>query len=438
VARLVTVAAIAVLAVIVGVTRHSSPYVLHARFRDAGQLVAGDLVKVGGHQVGTVGAIDLSPGGLADVRLDISAPGIVPIRQGTLATIGQISLTGVANRFVGLTLGGGIPIPDRGTLPDSQTRGIVDLDTLLDSLTPQVRADVGQILSTGAYLVAQPTASSVNRLAMYLNPALSQTSGLAAQIAAGRPALARLVSGAATVVSALAPHANELAQAVTGTATALQQVASRRSALADAVERAPGVLHQGTGVLTDLRHSLGVLDPALGDLRSVAPRLAALLRAFVPAATRAIPTIAGAEALIPKAKAALLELLPVERRATPAVISLTAALGSVTPILAGARPYVPDAVAGLLVAGGSDGGGYDANGHYLRAGVTLSGSASGLLGALTLLGGVPGTVSPLTGQRVGLLSRCPGGATTPASAGGNPWTTPDAQGNLCNPADDQR
>jgi phospholipid/cholesterol/gamma-HCH transport system substrate-binding protein len=436
--RFIAILAIIATALIVTVNGHSSNYVLHARFRDAGQLVAGDLVTVGGHQVGTVGAIGLSPDGLADVELDISAPGIVPIRRGTLATIGQLSLTGIANRFVGLTLGGGSPISDGGILPAGQTRGIVDLDTLLDSLTPPVRANLEQILSTGASIAAQPTASSLNRLASYLNPALSQTAGLAAQINAAGPALARLVSGAATVASALAPHADELAQAVTGTATALREVASRRSALADAVGRAPGALRDGTGVLTDLGDSLRRLDPALVDLRPAAPGLSALLTALVPAARRAIPTIAGTEALIPKARAALRGLPRVERRATPAVLSLTASLGPLTTILDGLRPYMPDAVAGILAAGGSDGGGYDANGHYLRAGVTVTGAASGLLGALTLLGGAPGTLSPLTGQRVGLLSRCPGGATAPASAGGNPWTTFGGAGSLCDQADDQR
>jgi phospholipid/cholesterol/gamma-HCH transport system substrate-binding protein len=435
--------AIALVAVVIVLFAGGSTYVLHADFSDAGQLVKGDLVTVAGHQVGSVGSIKLTDNGLADVELDISDQSITPVHAGTIATIGQLSLTGVANRFVGLSLSGaGHPVHSGGTLPVTQTRGIVDLDTLLDALTPKVRASLQQLLRTGAYLVRQPTASQINRLTRYLNPALSQTAQLGGEIAADRFALSRLVSSSAEVATALAQRNSDLGSAVNNTAATLREVAGARAALADSLVRAPAVLRQGTGVLRDVNYSLGILDPVLRDLRPVAPRLARLLTVLVPTARDAIPTIKGVQALLPSAKAALEGLPPVERKATPAIRSLTSSLSGIIPILAGLRPYAPDVVAGFFNGvGGATGGTYDANGHYLKSLLTVQGGGGSLSGILSLLGGATGSLGAFNGGRTGLLSPCPGGGGPPVADRSNPWTSPDLlpkTGTLCDPAHDQR
>ncbi len=418
---------IAVIAVGIVLITGGSTYVLHAQFSDAGQLVSGDLVTVAGHQVGSVGSVKLANNGLADIELDISDTSIAPVHAASRATIGQLSLTGVANRFVGLTLdSGGRAIASGGTLPSTQTHGIVDLDVFLDALTPRVRASLQKILKTGAYLVHRPTAGSLNEAATYLNPAFSQTAQLSGEIVADRFALQRLVSSTANLSDALAARSADLAGAVTNTAITLRAVASQRVALQDILTRAPGVLQQSRGVLADVDYTLHVLNPALRDLQPVGPRLATLLRVVVPAARNAIPTIAGVQALIPTAKAALLGLPPVERQATPAVRSLTSALRGIMPILSGLRPYTPDVVAGFFNGvGGSTGGSYDANGHYLKSMLTVQGGGASLTGLLSLLGPLTGSLGPFNGGRTGLTAPCPGGGGPPAADGSNPWTTPD-------------
>jgi phospholipid/cholesterol/gamma-HCH transport system substrate-binding protein len=290
VARLTATVAVAIAAVasVIVLVSGGSNYVVHAEFTDAGQLVNGDLVTIAGHQVGSVGNITLTNNGLADVELEISDSSVTPIRTGTDATIGQLSLTGVANRFVGLSLGGGAPIPSGGTLPATQTRGIVDVDVLLDALTPKVRASLQQIIKTSAYFVSQPTAAQINRSIVYFNPALSQSTQLGAEVVADRAALDRLVASSADVSTALA---------------------ARNAAVGGLVTSAAAWLR---------------------DLRPVAPRLDTLLRTVVPAARNAIPTISGARALVPGARRALIGLPRVANEAVPAITSLTSALNGTT------------------------------------------------------------------------------------------------------------
>jgi phospholipid/cholesterol/gamma-HCH transport system substrate-binding protein len=437
--------AIAAAAVVIVLVSGGSSYTIHAEFTDAGQLVNGDLVTLAGHQVGSVGKITLTNQGLASVDLNISDSSITPIRSGTVATIGQLSLTGVANRFVGLSLGPGKPIHNGGVLPPTQTRGIVDLDVLLDTLTPQVRTSLQRILKTGAYFFRQPTAAALNRSILYFNPALSQSTQLGAEVVSDKFALDRLVSSSANVATALAQRSGDLSGAVTNTAQALREVASQRAALQDSISRSPAVLHQGTGVLRDTNFTLKILNPVLKDLQPVAPRLGTLLRLTVPTARDAIPTIAGVQALVPSAIRALKALPPVVKEAIPAVTSLTSALKPLIPVLAGLRAYAPDVIGGFFNGvGGAAGAGYDANGHYLKGQLSVQAGGSTLTGLLNTLGGLlgktVGTATGLTGARSGLTATCPGGGAPPAADGSNPWNQaelPAATGTLCNPANDE-
>ncbi len=432
----------AAIVAVVALATSGSTYVLHAQFSNAGQLVGGDLVTVAGHQVGSIGSIRLTDHGLADVELDISDQGITPLRQGTLATIGQLSLTGVANRFVGLSPGAGPPIPSGGTLPPSQTRGIVDLDAFLDSLTPPVRASIQRFFGASAFLVAQPTASQLNELLRYLNPSLSQNAVLGSEIVSDKFALDRLISSTAEVSSALAARSSDLGSAVSSTAATLREIASERAALQDSLVRAPAVLGRGTGVLADVNHTLGVLTPALSDLQPVAPRLARLLEVLTPTERSAAATIAGVQALVPAAETALGSLPQVERSALPAVSSLTRALSQSTPLLAGFRPYAPDVIAGFFNgSGGAAGGGYDANGHYLKSLLAVQGTPASYATLVATLGKLSGSLGPFNGARTGLLAPCPGGGGPPAADRSNPWIAPDVEprtGVICDPAHDQK
>jgi phospholipid/cholesterol/gamma-HCH transport system substrate-binding protein len=389
-----------------------------------------------------VGNINLTGNGLADVELDITDPSLTPLRQGTMATIGQTSLTGVANRFVALSPGTGPTLPSGSALSPEQTRGIVDLDTLLNALTPRVRHSLESLLRSGAYMVAQPTASQFNQSLRYSNPALIQATQLETELADNRSALGGLISSTAQLSRALAAHSQQLGGAVHQTAAVLREIATQRSALADSISRAPAVLTQSSRVLTHLGGTLRVLDPVLVHLRPAAVGLSGLLRAVVPAAHNALPTIRALRQLVPGAEAALVGFPPVERVATPAVQSLTTLLQVISPSLSSLRPFAPDVVAGFFNGvGGAPAGGYDANGHYLHGEATVQGGGSTLTGLLNLLGGKTGTLGPFHGERTKLVAPCPGGGGPPAADRSNPWTNPPLLPNapvVCKPSNDQR
>jgi len=78
------------------------PYEVTARFVNAGQLVKGNPVESGGVAIGSVSKIVITPDANADITLKIKRPS-APLRGGTIATIRQSSLSGLANRYVDLS-----------------------------------------------------------------------------------------------------------------------------------------------------------------------------------------------------------------------------------------------------------------------------------------------------------------------------------------------
>jgi len=112
----------------------------HLIFGEAGQLVRGNQVQVGGVPVGSVTNIQLTHDFKADVTIHVDSS-LTPLHEGTVAQVRQPSLSSVANRYVNLTPGPNNrpALPDGATLPASATKEIVDLDTLFNTLDPKTR-----------------------------------------------------------------------------------------------------------------------------------------------------------------------------------------------------------------------------------------------------------------------------------------------------------
>lgn len=429
-------AAAVVAVVVILLSASGGPYVLHARFQDAGQLVTGDQVQLGGHAVGSVTDISITPRGLADVRMEITDDQLKPMHLGTTATIGSPGLSGVANRYVRVDPGpGDAPeIPDGGVLAPEQTQGIVDIDTLLDSIDRPSRIRIREILREAADVFDAPTGDRANTAFALLNPAFGRSAALGNELVRDQAGLERLIRSTADVSSTLARRRRELAGGVAGTAAVFQDVATRRRELEDVLRRTPPVLRQATKVLAHTRATLTAVDPTIRHLRPVAAVAARLLRDIVPVARDTGPAVADIRGLLPLARRTLEPLPELARTTVPALRSLVTALTGLAPIVSGLRPYTPDLIAGFFEGfGGNASGYYDANGQFAR--ITFASGPGSVAGGLAAAAGTPPPNS--AGYRTGVTARCPGAASEPAEDRSNPWIPTDL-GKLCDPAQTPR
>jgi phospholipid/cholesterol/gamma-HCH transport system substrate-binding protein len=421
-------AAVAVATVTLG--PGSSSYVVNAQFPDAGQLVTGGLVQVGGRKVGQIRAIRLTDNGLAEVEMTIDDDSVRPLHRGTRATIRTAGLSGVANRFVELAPGppSTAEIPDGGVLPPSQTRGVVDLDAVLNAFDPALRRDFRGIVRDASVALNATTARQTNAGLELLNPAVSQLTELGRELTRDEAALRSLLTHTASVARVLARHRRALGSGIEATGGVFEAVASEREALADALDRAPESLRLTTRTLRRVRTTtLPAVEPLLRRMLPAIAPLEDVLRVVRPTLAHAKPVMRRLRELLPAAQRVLAPLPALERAASPALASGTKALGDALPSVAGLRPYTPDLVSGLFLGfGGSTSGSYDANGHYMRVYLETS------------TGSLPGLVPPgdLAGVRHRVEARCPGAAEEPAPDGSNPW--PEGGGDSCDRADGHR
>jgi phospholipid/cholesterol/gamma-HCH transport system substrate-binding protein len=409
----------------------TSSYVIHARFIDAGQLVAGAPVEVGGERVGDVDDLSITPDGQADVRLRLKPNRWLPLHRGTTATIRTPGFSGVANRYVDLVPGplGSAEIPNGGVLGTDETRPIVDLDEVLDMFDAKTRDDVRRFVSGSAEIYAG-NAQDINDTIRYLNPALSQTRALTHELARDKRAFGNLLVDASTVVASLAPRSHDIEQGVGNTGTTLAALASEREAFGDALTRTPALFRRATGSLVDIREAIADVRPAIRDARPLAQPSARIFRSLDPVSRRSVPVVRDARELMGPLKRTLAGIPSLAGVGVDALRSTASAVHDGRPIFEGLRPYAPDLGAALFGGlGASTMAAYDANGHYARAALTEPGN-SGVLAPLLQL-----HLDPVRDSRFGLDARCPGAAAEPAEDLSNPWI-PDES--ICDPEDNHR
>lgn len=425
VGRLFTLAAVALAVVAVGFVMFGGveSYEVTLTIENAGQLVPGNEVKVGGVPVGKVEDIQLTKDARARLRLSIDDDELAPFHRGTTATVRSTSLSGIANRYVAIAPGpnDAEAIPDGGEIPGEDTRAAVDLDQVLNSLDAATQRDLDRFIRASSKLTKGHEKEAGEGLRA-LNPALSQSARTARELASDRRALERFVVESAGVSSAVASRPADLDQLVGHAASSIGALARQDVALDSALRRFPSTLRSTNTTLVNLRSTLAALRPAIAEAKPVAPLLSAALELLQPLARQATPLLPRVRATVEGPLLRVLQRLPdLAGSAVPAFESTVKVADAVLPIVREARPYTPDVVGGLMNGfGGTTAGYYDANGHYVR--ISFQGSFATAEGEGTL---VPSGKGGLAGYRTGADKRCPGAGTQPGADGSNPWRPAD-------------
>lgn len=413
--------ALVVLALLVVFVTRDGSHTYRLVFENAGQLVNGDIVRIGGTGVGEVTGIELTEDRRAEVTVSVSDE-FAPLHRGTTAVIRAQGLIGSANRHVDIS-----PAPnykpelEDGALLDAEkTTSIVELDQLFNTLDAPTRKGLDDVVHGFAdWYKGQER--NANRSARYFPPALASGTKLFQEISRDSETFQEFLVETSKAMGTIAENKEDLTDWVGNTGTTLEAIASDTESLRQAVVELPPALRQGSDTFVALRPALDDLERFVLESEPAADAFPPFLRRLKTLTEYSVPTFKSLRLLFngPGAGNDLYDtfrdLPPLDRLAKGSFPRARKSLRDSTPVWGFIRPYVPDFVAWLRSFGGAMGT-YDANGHYAR---TMP-----IFDAFNFVDDAEGghyTPKPPAERgrspylKLGNLRRCPG-ASTPAPA----------------------
>jgi phospholipid/cholesterol/gamma-HCH transport system substrate-binding protein len=406
-------------------------YRVTAEFTNAGQLVNGNEVRVAGSSVGTVDDIKVTSDGQAEVTFTVNDD-YAPLRRGTRAIIKQISLSGIANRYIDLHLGpdNREEIEDGGRIEADQTETAVELDQVFAIFNEETRGSLQDFIK-GQADTLRGSGRELRAGIHYLNPALSTGSRLFEELTEDEALLEEFLVDSARLVNTLASRRDDLTGVVSNLNSTFGALGSQQDALAESVERLPPFMRRANTTFVNLRAALDDVDPLVDASKPVVRRLEPFLDQARLFARDGEPTFRDLSRTIRRSGETndLIELIdsfpPLARVAMDtrringaprrgAFPETVEALRRSTPNIAFGRPYTLDFVGWMDDF--STTGAYDALGGFSRAWINFSEVLHG-----------PG---PKTGQ----FRRCPGANEMPAPDGTNVFSGSEAAALDCDPS----
>jgi phospholipid/cholesterol/gamma-HCH transport system substrate-binding protein len=395
-------------------------------FQNAGQLVKGDDVQVGGRRVGSIRSIELTGDNRARVRVEVQEP-VAPLREGTRAVIRLTSLSGIANRYVALTPApsDSKALPDGGRLEFDSTTDVVDLDQVFNTLDPEARKDLQGVIE-GFAAQYQGKGREAGESAEYFNPFLSSSRRLVSELTRDEGALTDLIVNTSRAVTAIAERRDDLSSLVGNANATSRAIGQENVALARALGLLPTTLRRANTTFVNLRATLDDLDVLVAESKPATRRLAPFLRELRPLVADARPTIRDLRRLVTRSGPdndlidATRKLFGLQRVAGPTFAHSRQSLQKAQPVLEFVRPYIPE-FEGWVRDFGMGAANYDANGHFARI--------QPIFNAFSFTddpaGGVlepQGLDKKFDGLQTNMVKRCPGAASQPAQDNSTPYT----------------
>jgi phospholipid/cholesterol/gamma-HCH transport system substrate-binding protein len=417
-------------------------YKVKAVFLNAGQLVKGNPVQVGGVPVGSVRGIEITDDGHAEIEMSIDGDH-APLRRGTRAEIRQFSQSGLANRYIDLKLppDSDDEIPDGGVIQADKTVTQVDLDELYNTLDPETRRSL-QGFFKGSADQWRNMADEANVGFEYLNPALSTSRRLFNELTRDTPLLEHFLVDSSEMVTALAERRDDLAGLIGNLNETTRALGSQKEALAESIGRLPPFMRRANTTFVNLRSTLNQVDPLVEASKPVAKRLQPFLSQARAFAADAEPTVRDLRLTIRRGGRAndLIDLLhtfpPLADVATATKQRTYAPGGKSYPVgktrgafqetvealkggageIGFARPYTTDFL-GWFDDFSTTGGGFDALGATARGFISMS------------------PVLHKNSLAMKQYRRCPGSAEAPAKDGSNVLPAEERERLDCDEAD---
>jgi ABC-type transporter Mla subunit MlaD len=357
-------------------------YTVRAVFDDAGNIISGENVKIGGVKVGTVGSVTATPQAKAAVVLNISNAGFQDFRDDASCTVRPQALIG--EKFVDCLPTqprvAGTPLPPalkkiaKGhegageyLLPVANTHSPVDVDLLGDiSRLPERQRFTILINELGAGLAGR--GSDLNVVIRRANPALQELDRVLAILASENKVLAKLAVDSDQALQPFAAVREKVADFIVQSNTVAQATARHRGALARNLALFPKFLQELGPSMERLARFADQTTPVFTDLKVAAP---GINKAFT-----SLPAFSNSSTAFFKSLGATSKV------SGPALTSIQPLLGRLASLGKEAKPFSFNAaellsslrstgglerIMDFIFLGAGSSNGYDALGHFLRA-----------------------------------------------------------------------